>query len=137
MKHGPSTNAPSSIRAPGEAQTVAGAAANGATAESPAASSTKRKTRVPKEYAEHFNERSDEEKAKGGIGLAICGGSSVVAIDSPQHWWSSVNLSTDRIIPHFQNLADAMHKHGAKIMIQITHMGRRYRWDGFNWPTLM
>ena len=56
-----------------------------------------------------------EEKAKGGIGLAICGGSSVVAIDSPQEWWSSVNLSTDRIIPHFQNLADAMHKHGAKI----------------------
>jgi 2,4-dienoyl-CoA reductase-like NADH-dependent reductase (Old Yellow Enzyme family) len=49
----------------------------------------------------------------------------------------SVNLSTDRIIPHFQNLADAMHKHGAKIMIQITHMGRRSRWDGFNWPTLM
>ncbi|MFR2293416.1 MAG: threonine/serine exporter ThrE family protein, partial [Bifidobacterium breve] len=25
------------------------------------------KNRVPKEYAEHFNERSDEEKAKGGI----------------------------------------------------------------------
>ena len=43
-----------------------------------------------------------------------------MAIDSPQEWWSSVNLSTDRIIPHFQNLADAMHKHGAKIMIQIT-----------------
>lgn len=62
-------------------------------------------------------------KAKGGIGLAICGGSSVVAIDSPQQWWSSVNLSTDRIIPHFQNLADAMHKHGAKIMIQITTWG--------------
>lgn len=30
-------------------------------------SSAKRKSRVPKEYAEHFNERSDEEKAKGGI----------------------------------------------------------------------
>ncbi len=45
-----------------------------------------------------------EEKAKGGIGLAICGGSSVVAIDSPQHWWSSVNLSTDRIIPHFPRI---------------------------------
>jgi len=63
-----------------------------------------------------------EEKAKGGIGLAICGGSSSVAIDSPQGWWKSVNLADDRIIPHFQNLADAMHKHGAKIMIQITHM---------------
>ena len=78
-----------------------------------------------------------EEKAKGGIGLCICGGSSTVSIDSPQGWWKSVNLSTDKIIPHFQNLADAMHKHGAKIMIQITHMGRRTRWDGENWPHLL
>ncbi|MFD1009553.1 oxidoreductase [Oceanisphaera ostreae] len=78
-----------------------------------------------------------EEKAKGGLGLAICGGSSVVSIDSPQEWWSSVNLSSDRIIPHFKNLSEAMHKHGAKIMIQITHMGRRSRWDGYNWSTLL
>ncbi len=78
-----------------------------------------------------------EEKAKGGCGLCICGGSSVVSIDSPQGWWSSVNLATDRIIPHFQNLADAVHKHGGKIMIQITHMGRRSRWDGYNWTTLL
>ncbi|MDN3524216.1 dimethylglycine demethylation protein DgcA [Halomonas sabkhae] len=78
-----------------------------------------------------------EEKAKGGCGLCICGGSSIVSIDSPQAWWSSVNLSTDRIIPHFQNLADAVHKHGGKIMIQITHMGRRSRWDGFDWPNLV
>lgn len=78
-----------------------------------------------------------EEKAKGGCGLCICGGSSVVSIDSPQAWWSSVNLSTDRIIPHFQNLADAVHKHGGKIMIQITHMGRRSRWDGYDWSTLL
>ncbi|WP_108445002.1 dimethylglycine demethylation protein DgcA [Halomonas denitrificans] len=78
-----------------------------------------------------------EEKAKGGCGLCICGGSSVVSIDSPQGWWSSVNLATDRIIPHFQNLADAVHKHGGKIMIQITHMGRRSRWDGFDWSTLV
>ncbi len=78
-----------------------------------------------------------EEKAKGGCGLSICGGSSVVSIDSPQSWWSSVNLSTDRIIPHFQNLANAVHKHGGKIMIQISHMGRRSRWDGENWPNLM
>ncbi|MDF0750506.1 dimethylglycine demethylation protein DgcA [Marinobacter sp. 71-i] len=78
-----------------------------------------------------------EEKAKGGCGLCICGGSSVVSIDSPQSWWSSVNLATDRIIPHFQNLANAVHKHGGKIMIQISHMGRRSRWDGENWPNLM
>ncbi|WP_342594916.1 dimethylglycine demethylation protein DgcA [Salinicola lusitanus] len=78
-----------------------------------------------------------EEKSKGGCGLCICGGSSPVSIDSPQQWWSSVNVSTDRIIPYFQNLADAVHKHGGKIMIQITHMGRRSRWDGHNWSTLL
>ncbi|WP_148253569.1 dimethylglycine demethylation protein DgcA [Aidingimonas lacisalsi] len=78
-----------------------------------------------------------EEKAKGGCGLCICGGSSPVSIDSPQPWWSSVNLTTDRIIPHFRNLSEAVHRHGGKIMIQITHMGRRSRWDGFDWPALL
>ncbi len=78
-----------------------------------------------------------EEKARGGIGLCICGGSSPVSIDSPQGWWSSVNLATDRVIPHLQNLADAVHRHGAKIMIQATHMGRRSRWDGEHWPNLL
>ncbi|WP_407334188.1 NAD(P)-binding protein [Enterovibrio sp. 27052020O] len=78
-----------------------------------------------------------EEKAKGGIGLCVCGGSSPVSIDSPQGWWKSVNMASDEVIPHLQNLADAMHKHGAHIMIQITHMGRRSRWDGGNWPSLM
>ncbi|WP_428242634.1 dimethylglycine demethylation protein DgcA [Gynuella sp.] len=78
-----------------------------------------------------------EEKAKGGCGLCICGGSSPVSIDSPQGWWSSVNVSTDRIIPHFQKLSEAVHRHGGRIMIQITHMGRRSRWDGEHWPNLM
>ncbi len=78
-----------------------------------------------------------EEKAKGGVGLAICGGSSPVSIDSPHSWWNSVNVSTDRIIPYFRNLSEAMHRHGAKIMIQLTHMGRRSRWDGADWPNLI
>src|SRR3546814_3225619 len=30
-----------------------------------------------------------EEKAKGGLGLAICGGSSPVSVNSPQGWWKS------------------------------------------------
>ncbi|RKR06576.1 2,4-dienoyl-CoA reductase-like NADH-dependent reductase (Old Yellow Enzyme family) [Kushneria sinocarnis] len=78
-----------------------------------------------------------EEKAKGGCGLCICGGSSPVSIDSPQQWWSSVSIATDEIVPHFRNLSEAVHRHGGKIMIQITHMGRRSRWDGFNWPHLL
>lgn len=78
-----------------------------------------------------------EEKAKGGVGLAICGGSSPVSIDSPHSWWKSVNVGTDRIIPYFRDLSEAMHRHGAKIMIQLTHMGRRSRWDGADWPNLI
>jgi dimethylglycine catabolism A len=78
-----------------------------------------------------------EEKAKGGLGLAICGGSSPVSIDSPQAWWKSVNLSTDKVIDPLARLAETMHKHGAKIMIQATHMGRRNAFHGHDWPHLM
>lgn len=77
------------------------------------------------------------EKAKGGVGLAICGGSSPVSVDSPQSWWKSVNLSTDKIIDPLSRLAEAMHKHGAKIMIQATHMGRRSSYYGEHWPHLV
>ena len=34
-----------------------------------------------------------EEKAKGGLGMAICGGSSPVSIDIPQGAWRPVNLT--------------------------------------------
>jgi 2,4-dienoyl-CoA reductase-like NADH-dependent reductase (Old Yellow Enzyme family) len=78
-----------------------------------------------------------EEKARGGVGLAICGGSSPVAKDSPSDWWSSVNLSRDETMEGLAKLAETMHGHGAKIMIQATHMGRRNAWHGFDWPHLV
>lgn len=78
-----------------------------------------------------------EEKARGGVGLAICGGSSPVAKDSPAEWWSSVNLSRDETMEGLAKLAETMHSHGAKIMIQATHMGRRTAWHGFDWPHLV
>ena len=78
-----------------------------------------------------------EEKARGGMGLAICGGSSPVAKDSPAEWWSSVNLSRDETMEGLSKLAETMHRHGAKIMIQATHMGRRTAWHGFEWPHLV
>jgi 2,4-dienoyl-CoA reductase-like NADH-dependent reductase (Old Yellow Enzyme family) len=78
-----------------------------------------------------------EEKARGGVGLAICGGSSPVAKDSPSSWWSSVNLSRDETMEGLAKLAETMHAHGAKIMIQATHMGRRNAWHGFDWPHLV
>lgn len=78
-----------------------------------------------------------EEKARGGLGLAICGGSSPVSIDSPQGWWKSLDLSSDRIIDPLARLVETMHGHGARIMIQATHMGRRSSFHGEHWPHLM
>ena len=78
-----------------------------------------------------------EEKARGGLGLAICGGSSPVSLDSPQGWWRSVNLTTDHVIEPLAKLSEAMHRHGAKVMIQATHMGRRSAWHGEHWPHLL
>ena len=78
-----------------------------------------------------------EEKAKGGLGMAICGGSSPVSIDVPQGAWSPVNLTTDLVIEPLGRLAEACHRHGMKIMIQATHMGRRSAYWGDPWPHLV
>ncbi len=78
-----------------------------------------------------------EEKAKGGLGMAICGGSSPVSIDVPQGSWRPVNLTTDRVIEPMARLAETVHRHGMKIMIQATHMGRRSAFAGDPWPHLV
>lgn len=81
--------------------------------------------------------RYHAEKARGGIGMTMFGGSSSVATDSPAQWWKSLDFSNDKIIVPLQKLSDAVHGHGAALMAQITHMGRRNRWDGGNWPHLV
>lgn len=65
-----------------------------------------------------------EEKARGGIALSMFGGSSNVARDSPDVF-GQLDVSDDRCIPHFQKFSERMHKHGAALMVQITHLGRR------------
>ncbi|MCW8307845.1 NADH:flavin oxidoreductase [Acidiphilium sp. PA] len=77
------------------------------------------------------------EKAKGGIGLTMFGGSSSVSLDSPAAPWNQVSVADDSVIPYFQQFADRVHAHGAALMIQLTHMGRRTRWDTEHWlPTI-
>ncbi|WP_159716911.1 NADH:flavin oxidoreductase [Geminicoccus flavidas] len=74
-----------------------------------------------------------EEKAKGGIGLTSVGGSSSVAPDSPAALWNQLDIGEDKVIPFLQEFSERVHRHGAKIFCQITHMGRRTRWDAENW----
>ncbi|MCE2565135.1 NADH:flavin oxidoreductase [Komagataeibacter sp. FNDCF1] len=73
------------------------------------------------------------EKAKGGIGLTMFGGSSSVDCDSPATPWNQVAVADDSIIPYFRQFSDRVHQHGAALMIQLTHMGRRTRWDTDEW----
>ncbi|UEM03151.1 NADH:flavin oxidoreductase [Skermanella rosea] len=78
-----------------------------------------------------------EEKAKGGIGLTMFGGSSSVALDSPAAPWNQISVADDSVVPFFREFSDRIHAHGAALMVQLTHMGRRTKWDTENWlPTV-
>jgi N-methyl-L-proline demethylase len=77
-----------------------------------------------------------EEKAKGGIGLTMIGGSSVVAPDSPQAF-GNILLYKDEVVPWLKRLADGVHEHGAAVMIQITHLGRRTSWGRESWLPIL
>ena len=73
-----------------------------------------------------------EEKAKGGIGLTIIGGSSNVAIDSA-NVFDQINGGDDRVLPFYEDISQRVHAYGAAVMIQLTHLGRRSRWDIGDW----
>lgn len=64
------------------------------------------------------------EKARGGIAMSMIGGSAIVAPDSPPAF-GNLDISTDRIIPHFAALAEDARSFGMAVMCQITHLGRR------------
>ena len=73
-----------------------------------------------------------EAKAKGGVGLTMFGGSSIVSADVTSIY-GQIDVSDDRVIPHFQAFARRIHAHGAALMCQISHMGRRTTWDAGDW----
>lgn len=73
-----------------------------------------------------------EEKAKGGVALTMIGGSAMVSRDSS--WGGGqLNLADDAVIPHLAALADRIHGHGAAVMCQISHLGRRATALGGAW----
>jgi 2,4-dienoyl-CoA reductase-like NADH-dependent reductase (Old Yellow Enzyme family)/thioredoxin reductase len=72
------------------------------------------------------------EKAKGGIALTMTAGSAVVSPDSPPVFGNLLAYK-DAIVPWLRRLADDCHAHGAAVMIQITHLGRRTVWNKADW----
>jgi 2,4-dienoyl-CoA reductase-like NADH-dependent reductase (Old Yellow Enzyme family) len=73
-----------------------------------------------------------EEKAKGGVALTMIGGSTAVSTDSVAPF-GQLTLAEDRAIPHIKTLVEAVHGHGAAVFCQISHPGRRGRWDTGAW----
>src|SRR5471030_38833 len=72
------------------------------------------------------------ERAKAGIALTMTAGSAAVSKDSPPVF-NNVLAYKDEVVHWMKDLADECHEHGAAVMIQLTHLGRRTRWDKGDW----
>lgn len=65
--------------------------------------------------------RYQEEKAIGGIGLVMFGGSSFVAPDA-HSFFESINAGDPRIQDDYADLSARVRAHGARTIVQISHL---------------
>jgi hypothetical protein len=72
------------------------------------------------------------ERAKAGVAMVMTAGSASVSRDSPPAF-GNVLVWKDEVVPWMRRLADDCHEAGAAVMIQISHLGRRTRWDKGDW----
>ena len=76
------------------------------------------------------------ERAKAGIAMTMTAGSAAVSKDSPPVF-NNILVYKDEVVKWMKALVDECHDHGAAVMIQLTHLGRRTRWDKGDWlPTV-
>jgi N-methyl-L-proline demethylase len=72
------------------------------------------------------------ERAKGGVALTMTAGSATTSHDSAPVF-NNILTWKDEVVPWLRELVDECHEHGAAVMIQLTHLGRRTRWDKGDW----
>lgn len=72
------------------------------------------------------------ERAKAGVAMVMTAGSASVSRDSPPVF-SNLLVWKDEIVPWMKQLTDDCHEAGAAVMIQLSHLGRRTRWDKADW----
>lgn len=72
------------------------------------------------------------ERAKAGLALTMTAGSAAVSRDSPPVF-NNVLAYKDEVVHWMRELTEECHEHGAAVMIQLTHLGRRTRWDKADW----
>ncbi len=73
-----------------------------------------------------------EERAKAGVALTMTAGSATVSRDSPPVF-NNILAYKDEVVPWMKNVVDTCHEHGAAVMIQLTHLGRRTGWSKGDW----
>jgi N-methyl-L-proline demethylase len=64
------------------------------------------------------------EKARGGVGLTMIGGSAIVSRESAPAF-GNLQLWKEESEPLLRRLAEEVHAEGAAVMIQLTHLGHR------------
>lgn len=72
------------------------------------------------------------ERAKAGVAMVMTAGSASVSRDSPPVF-SNLLVWKDEVVPWMKRLADDCHAAGSAVMIQLSHLGRRTRWDKGDW----
>ena len=83
---------------------------------------------MPKERYRRYH----AEKAKGGMALTMTAGSAIVARDSPPAF-GNLHAYDDDIVPWLKAIAESCHEYDCKVMIQLTHLGRRTGWNRADW----
>jgi 2,4-dienoyl-CoA reductase-like NADH-dependent reductase (Old Yellow Enzyme family)/thioredoxin reductase len=72
------------------------------------------------------------ERARSGVALTMTAGSASVARDSPPVF-NNILAWKDEVVGWMKRMTDDCHDHGCAVMIQLTHLGRRTRWDKADW----
>lgn len=72
------------------------------------------------------------ERAKAGVALTMTAGSAAVSKDSPPVF-NNILAYKDEVVGWMKRLTDDCHEQGCAVMIQLTHLGRRTRWDKGDW----
>lgn len=72
------------------------------------------------------------ERAKAGCAMVMTAGSASVSRDSPPVF-TNLLVWKDEVVPWMRRLTDDCHEAGAAVMIQLSHLGRRTRWDKGDW----
>ena len=75
-------------------------------------------------------------RARAGLAMTMTAGSALVAKDSPPAF-GNILAYREEVVPWMRELVDSCHEYDCKVMIQLTHLGRRAHWGQADWlPTV-